>query len=305
MTVLEPLVPKLDLPIDERTRDLLERRRRSSGVNRGWLVRRALLAADLVGLTAALLIVEFVLPFRQPRVGRVDQLLEVSLFLLSLPVWVVMAKLYGLYDRDEERTDHSTADDFTDVFHMVTVGTWVVYIVLRLSGLADPSLAKVATFWVVAVGLVAASRAVARAYCRRQVAYLQNTVIVGAGDVGQTVARKFLNHPEYGINLVGFVDDQPKERRADLDDLTILGGSVGPEGDREGARRRPRRVRLLERAARGDRRPDPVAQEPRRADRHRAAACSTSSGRGSASTRSRACRCSGSPRPGSRARPGC
>ena len=226
MTVLEPFVPKLDLPIDERTRDLLERRRRSSGVNRGWLVRRALLAADLVGLTAALLIVEFVLPFRQPRVGRIDQLLEVSLFLLSLPVWVVMAKLYGLYDRDEERTDHSTADDFTDVFHMVTVGTWVVYIVLRLSGLADPSLAKVATFWVVAVGLVAASRAVARAYCRRQVAYLQNTVIVGAGDVGQTVARKFLNHPEYGINLVGFVDDQPKERRADLNDLTVLGGPL-------------------------------------------------------------------------------
>ncbi len=195
-------------------------------MNRGWLVRRALLAADLVGLTAALLIVEFVLPFRQPRVGRIDQLLEVSLFLLSLPVWVVMAKLYGLYDRDEERTDHSTADDFTDVFHMVTVGTWVVYIVLRLSGLADPSLAKVATFWVVAVGLVAASRAVARAYCRRQVAYLQNTVIVGAGDVGQTVARKFLNHPEYGINLVGFVDDQPKERRADLDDLTVLGAPL-------------------------------------------------------------------------------
>ena len=225
MTVAEPFVPRLDLPIDERTRDLLECRRRSSGVNRGWLVRRALLAADLVGLTAALLIVEFVLPFDQPRVGRVDQLLEVSLFLLSLPVWVVMAKLYGLYDRDEERTDHSTADDFADIFHMVTVGTWVVYVALRLSGLANPSLARVATFWVVAAGLVAMSRAVSRAYCRRQLAYLQNTVIVGAGEVGQTVARKFLNHPEYGINLVGFVDDQPKRRRDDLDDLNVLGGA--------------------------------------------------------------------------------
>ena len=224
MTVTEPLVPYLDLPVDERTRDLLERRSRSSVVHRGWLVRRALLAADLVGLTAALLIAEFVLPIGGVKVGTVNQWLEVSLFVLSLPVWVVMAKLYGLYDRDEERTDHSTADDFVDVFHMVTVGTWVVYVVLRLSGLANPALAKVATFWIVAVGLVAATRAVARAYCRRQVAYLQNTVIVGAGDVGQTVARKFLNHPEYGINLVGFVDDEPKERREDLDDLTILGG---------------------------------------------------------------------------------
>ena len=35
---------------------------------------------------------------------------------------------------------------------------------------------------------------------------MQNTIIVGAGDVGQLIARKFLQHPEYGINLVGFVD---------------------------------------------------------------------------------------------------
>ena len=53
-------------------------------------------------------------------------------------------------------------------------------------------------------------RAVARAYCRRQIHYLQNTMIVGAGDVGQTIARKILQHPEYGINLVGFVDSQPE-----------------------------------------------------------------------------------------------
>ena len=223
MTVAEPLAPSLDLPIDEKTLDLLERRRRSTIVRRGWLVRRALLAADLIGLTAALLIVEFLLPVGEMKVGRVNQWLEVSLLLVSLPVWVVMAKLYGLYDRDEERTDHSTADEIGDVFHMVTVGTWAVFVVLKLTGLANPSVAKVATFWILAVVLVAAARAAARAVCRTRVAYLQNTVIVGAGDVGQTIARKFLNHPEYGINLVGFVDAEPKERREDLDELSILG----------------------------------------------------------------------------------
>ena len=44
-------------------------------------------------------------------------------------------------------------------------------------------------------------------------AYLQNAVIVGAGDVGQLIGRKLLQHPEYGINLIGFVDAEPKERR--------------------------------------------------------------------------------------------
>jgi exopolysaccharide biosynthesis polyprenyl glycosylphosphotransferase len=37
------------------------------------------------------------------------------------------------------------------------------------------------------------------------------------------IGRKLLNHPEYGLRLIGFVDAEPKERRLDLDDLTILG----------------------------------------------------------------------------------
>ena len=54
-------------------------------------------------------------------------------------------------------------------------------------------------------------------------AYVQNTVIVGAGDVGQLFAKKLLIHPEYGMNLVGFVDAEPKERREGLEHLALLG----------------------------------------------------------------------------------
>ena len=42
-------------------------------------------------------------------------------------------------------------------------------------------------------------------------------MIVGAGEVGQVVAQEVLQHPEYGINLVGFVDDDPPTRRAELE----------------------------------------------------------------------------------------
>ena len=52
---------------------------------------------------------------------------------------------------------------------------------------------------------------------------MQNTLIVGAGDVGQLIARKVMQHPEYGINVLGFVDSSPRERRADLGTLTLLG----------------------------------------------------------------------------------
>ena len=132
MTVTESIaLPRdLDALVDARTLDLLERRRRSAIVRRGWLVRRALLVADVVGLIAAMLMVEFVLPFGPAKVDHVDRWLEVLALLLALPIWVVTAKLYGLYDRDEERTDNSTADDFVGVFHMVTIGTWVVFVFL-------------------------------------------------------------------------------------------------------------------------------------------------------------------------------
>ena len=67
-----------------------------------------------------------------------------------------------------------------------------------------------------------AARRLARCAGRRS-RLLQNTIIVGAGDVGQLVARKLLQHPEYGLNLVGFVDAEPKAPRRDLDHLTLLG----------------------------------------------------------------------------------
>jgi exopolysaccharide biosynthesis polyprenyl glycosylphosphotransferase len=38
------------------------------------------------------------------------------------------------------------------------------------------------------------------------------------------VGRKLLQHPEYGLNLVGFVDDEPKELRSDLAHVAMLGG---------------------------------------------------------------------------------
>ena len=135
-----------------------------------------------------------------------------------------LAKLYGLYERDEERTDHSTVDDVVGVFHLVTVGVWLFYIAVLATALATPPIQRLITFWFLAVALVTIGRALARARCRRSVAYLQNTIIVGAGDVGQLTARKLLAHPEYGINLVGFVDTRPKERREDLGHLTLLGG---------------------------------------------------------------------------------
>ncbi len=189
--------------------------------SRGWLLRRLLVLADLVGLLAAFLVAREV--FAPPAPDKYGFLVEVGLFLIALPVWVVTAHLVGLYDRDGERTDHSTADDLVGVFAVVTIGAWLVWAGAWLSNTVSPDQRRIVMFWALAVALVVTGRIVVRTVARRTLTYLQNTIIVGAGDVGQLVARKILQHPEYGINLVGFVDSQPRERRADLRGLTLLG----------------------------------------------------------------------------------
>jgi exopolysaccharide biosynthesis polyprenyl glycosylphosphotransferase len=67
-------------------------------------------------------------------------------------------------------------------------------------------------------------RFAARTLARRHPAYVQNAIIVGAGDVGQLIARKVLQHPEYGINLLGFADANPKSLRRDVEDVHVFGG---------------------------------------------------------------------------------
>ena len=188
---------------------------------RGWLVRRVLVAADVIGLLTAFWLAQAT--FVGTRPGKFDLLMEAVLFIATLPLWVLVARMYGLYSLDDRRTNHVTTDEVATVFNMVTVCTWVFFAVTWLTGAAHPDVAKLLLFWAFASLCVPLSRALARAYARTRRSYSQNTVIVGAGDVGQTVAEKLLRHPEYGVNLVGFVDAEPKEQRTTVEDLTILG----------------------------------------------------------------------------------
>jgi exopolysaccharide biosynthesis polyprenyl glycosylphosphotransferase len=131
---------------------------------------------------------------------------ETLLFLATLPGWLIVAKVYGLYDRDQQRADHTTSDEIIAVIHMVSMGTWIFFALTWIVHFASPGPPKLFAFWVAAVVLLPLGRVTARTFCRGRLAYLQNTLVYGAGEVGRTVAHKFLQHPEYGVNLVGFVD---------------------------------------------------------------------------------------------------
>ncbi len=226
-----PAAPRTDRPtgktffagdlvaaMDERSRTLLGR----SGLERRIrLVPRSLMIADLLGLSFAYLVTTLF----WGEGGTLGSTKEMVIFFCTLPCWLVVAKLQGLYRADQEVADHSTADDIVKVFNLVTIGVWVLLVASRLFGRTSPSIYALMTFWAITICSLPLVRTVTRRLCRASRAYVQNTLILGAGEVGQLIARKLVKHPEYGLNVVGFIDRNPKTRRGDLPEhLAILGG---------------------------------------------------------------------------------
>src|ERR1700722_13482813 len=166
--------------VDDHTRGLLARR---PGARRGRMIGRMLIGADLVGLTLAY----FIATLGWGDKGSGGSPRELLVFVASLPIWVLMAKLHGLYRRDEERADHCTTDDIVGVFHLVTIGAWLLLVISRLLGRDNPGVINLAAFWLLAAFIVPIARTVTRRLCKRSRAYQQNTVIVGAGEIGQLI----------------------------------------------------------------------------------------------------------------------
>ena len=88
--------------VSERTRELIRKRRFGKTHRRGWVMKRALAVADLAGLTLAFLLARTLTDAPvQTRYDSVVPAVEFFTFFLSLPLWLVLARTYGLYDNDE------------------------------------------------------------------------------------------------------------------------------------------------------------------------------------------------------------
>ena len=265
---------------------------RDRHIRRGWLVRRMLLAADVAGLLAAFFATELIF-LGNRLVDNVGIGEETLIFVALLPAWVVAAKLYGLYDRDEERATHSTADEVVSVFHLITVGVWLFYATSWLVGLWRPDQAKLATFWLLAL-VVRGHGSVGGSGARTPAsAYVQNTVDRRRGR-GRAADRSQAP-PASGVR------DQPprlhrcrpRKRCAATWRMCRLLGEPEDIGEIvRSSRRGPRDRGVLAGPARADARPRARHAKARRSDRPRAPAVRSGRAQASASTGSRACRCS-------------
>jgi exopolysaccharide biosynthesis polyprenyl glycosylphosphotransferase len=173
-------------------------------------VRRLLALADLVGVTLAMAI-SFLLISDHPS----------ALWgLTALPIWIVVFKAYGLYDRDLKRVCHQTVDDLPWIFHAVLVGCLLLLACYRFLPVDGVWLGPLAVFAVLAIASVAAMRSIAR---RLAVSVLgpERVVLLGEGWEISALAKKLEANGRHGVRYAGLVRYSGSPREADGDRPTI------------------------------------------------------------------------------------
>jgi exopolysaccharide biosynthesis polyprenyl glycosylphosphotransferase len=189
-------------------------------LRRERLISTRLLVADAAAIVGALMIVAFL----SGDTLEADRGRLAPATLVFVAACLAGARIYALHRGELIRHGHSTVDEIGAVIALVAAGEWVFTVALGFLGLPSLKPSTLVLLWALAVSFMLVLRAGVRSRYRQHPAVVENTVIVGAGDVGQLVARKLLHHPEYGLRLIGFVDDRPRDKRPDLEHLTLLGG---------------------------------------------------------------------------------
>jgi exopolysaccharide biosynthesis polyprenyl glycosylphosphotransferase len=174
-------------------------------------VRRLLAVADLsgvcIGLAAATLVFS-------------NHTKELLWALPVLPLWIVVLKGYGLYDRDVKRISHPTLDDLPWIVHGVLLGSLLMLGYFRLTPVQSVDLSDLTVFAAVAILSIWILRAAARRFAVSLFGP-ERLLLVGDGAQIAVLASKLRAHPEYGVDLLGLITRSPAPPLHS--DLPVLG----------------------------------------------------------------------------------
>jgi FlaA1/EpsC-like NDP-sugar epimerase len=180
---------------------------------------RAHLALDLALIGAAARIADLTSPLVKTFAGMV---LWPALF---AAIVVYLSYLRGNYSR---RVQLDTLDDLRATGSVLAVATGVVVTLRVLLDNAQSGAHHSIRLGVFAAVALACGRTLlnlCQAQTRRQGKALDPTLIVGAGHIGRTTAKRLLEHRELGLRPIGFLDKEPRDEVDGSLPLPVLGAS--------------------------------------------------------------------------------
>jgi exopolysaccharide biosynthesis polyprenyl glycosylphosphotransferase len=121
--------------------------------------------------------------------------------LFLLPIWIVLAKLFGLYDRDQGSIRPLTLDELPAIAAWGAAGAVVLGLVLPLTPVGDIGLGDVVRCWAVATVCGGILRAFSRWVWRRTTPP-ELTAVIGNGELAAAVRRKMELFKDMHLRLV-------------------------------------------------------------------------------------------------------
>ena len=121
--------------------------------------------------------------------------------LAMLPAWVLIAKLFGLYDRDQRCIRHLTVDELPVIAAWVAAGTAMLGLLLPLTPAGHVSFATAAGAWLVGTLAAGILRGAMR-WLWRHTTPLELTAVLGDGELARAARRKIELFPDMHLHLV-------------------------------------------------------------------------------------------------------
>jgi lipopolysaccharide/colanic/teichoic acid biosynthesis glycosyltransferase len=109
--------------------------------------------------------------------------------LAFLPVWVLVAKLAGLYDADHRAIRHLTVDEAPAIVAWAVIGAAVVALLVQLTPAAAPDLGELAAIALIAAASDLLLRVGARAFWRASTPR-ERAMVVGTGGLAHAMRHK-------------------------------------------------------------------------------------------------------------------
>jgi exopolysaccharide biosynthesis polyprenyl glycosylphosphotransferase len=166
---------------------------------RDWLLRRVLAVSDVACIAAAL-----ALALSGGAAGGHSWLQYMLYGMLTLPAWVVLFKVYGLYERDAKRLSHSTLDDLPAMFHALLLGCLLMWCWFVVAAPAKLVFSAILVFAALALGLVLTGRLLARAAFVR-LASPERVLLIGTGRASGALIEKMRATASLRLEPIGMI----------------------------------------------------------------------------------------------------
>jgi exopolysaccharide biosynthesis polyprenyl glycosylphosphotransferase len=121
----------------------------------------------------------------------------------TLPGWIVLAKMEGLYDADHPRIWHLTTDEAPAIFHWITLSVAASLFFIRALPDETITVNSALAFYVVALGSAFLFRSVARGIWRRRVPP-ERALVLGRGKLADAMSRKLALEPGHHLSVLEY-----------------------------------------------------------------------------------------------------